>query len=199
VAPDAGEGDPPSRILLDACTLLNLYATGCMDDILRAVRHRFGVAAVVTREALWVLRGGGGDDAGEREPVVLEPFVAAGLIEVLELHTEDEFATFVAFATLIDDGEAATVFLAIHRGGAVATDDRKAIREMRVHAPGVDVWTTSQLVRTWADDVDAPPARVRAVLQAVRLRARFQPNRQDPLSAWWMSHLTSAPDQESLA
>lgn len=40
----------------------------------------------------------------------------------------EEEETYVNLALQLDDGEAATGALAIHRGAVVATDDRKAIR-----------------------------------------------------------------------
>jgi len=159
-----------------------------MAEVLRAAGARFGVAAAVMREALWVLRGGDGDDAGERDSVDLEPLIAAGLLQALDLETAEELATFVDFAALVDDGEAATIALAIHRGGAVATDDRKAIGELGAHAPSSEIWTTARLLHAWAEAVGASPRHIAVVLRAVRLRSRFEPSRRDPLVDWSTSH-----------
>ncbi len=162
-----------------------------MGEILAAIPARFGVAKGVTEEALWVLRGGTGEDPDERVAVDLQPLAAAGLLEVLDLETEAELDTFVAFAAVVDDGEAATIALAHHRGCAIATDDRKALREVQAGAPAVQVWTTARLLRTWAEATGAEPLRVSAVLRAVRARARFEPSPQDPLRSWWEASIRS--------
>lgn len=182
---DSDEADAGAYVLLDACCVLNLYATGCMAEILVAVGARFGVASAVEREALWVFAGGEGDDGAERAPVDLQPLIQAGLLEVLELDSDEELNTFVSFATLVDDGEAATIALALHRGAVVATDDRKTLRELRKSHVPFEPWTTAGLLHAWAVATDAAPARVDEVLQAVRRRARFEPNRVDELSGWW--------------
>lgn len=54
------------QILLDACCLLNLYATRRLDEILVAVQGRFAAAERVAAEALYIRRGGDGEDADGR-------------------------------------------------------------------------------------------------------------------------------------
>ncbi len=115
-------------VLLDSCSLLNLYASRRMADVLRVLPVRCAVVDIVIGEAAYVLRGGDGEDAAERERVDLQPFTAFRRMEVWRLETEAEFTSFVALAAQIDDGEAATCALSFHRSGAVVTDDRKTHR-----------------------------------------------------------------------
>lgn len=174
-----------ARILLDTCCLLNLYATGRSDDILRALPPRFAVAERVADEAIYVRRGGGGDDADEKEPIALQPLIAAGLLEVLTLETEAESASFVTFAAELDDGEAMTCALALHRGWVVGTDDRKAQRVCGAGQPPLAVCTSPALLKAWAEVRQIAGAALRRVLLDVRERARFAPGKHDPLQAWW--------------
>lgn len=157
------------------------------EDILRAVPGRATVGDRVASEAIYVFRGGGGSDAREREPVDLRPLIEAGLLRVVGLETDSEAATFVSFAAELDDGEALTCALAIHRGGAVATDDRKALRVLRDRAPQVARHTTSQLIKQWSDAINLPSADLRRILIDVQERASFVPSRRDPLQDWWAS------------
>lgn len=179
-----GVGEPV-RILLDACCLLNLYATGRIDAILRALPDRFAIADRVAAEALYIRRGGGGDDADERDPVDLGPLIAQGLIEVQQLESEEEAASFVGFAAQLDDGEAMTCAVALHRGGVVGTDDRKARRICGAQSPPLKIRTTPAMLKAWAESERIAGADLRQVLVDIRERARFAPGKQEPLQAWW--------------
>src|SRR4051812_35969525 len=103
---------PPSDqlVLLDACCLINLFATGLIERILGALPYTFAVADIVARESL-----------------------------------------FVQLAADIDDGEAMTCALAVRRGYAVATDDRKTLRLLRERHPQVQILSTSSIVSGWID------------------------------------------------
>ena len=115
---------------MDASCLLNLYATGRLRDIALAQPYRLGVADyVLEREALYVWRSSSGEGQEERVLVDLARLIEEGIIQVLRLEHQEEEATFVNLASMVDDGEAITAALAVHRGCAVATDDRKARRE----------------------------------------------------------------------
>lgn len=177
------------RLLLDACSLLNVYATRRIHDILAALPESVGVVEAAAREILYVRRGGSGEDADERDPIDLTPLFANGMLQLLQVETNDEAASYVAFAAELDDGEAMTCALALHRGAAVATDDRKATRVLGARAPQVTIYTTAHLLKTWADTYGVSDSDLRAVLTAVRERARFVPPRWDPLQGWWLAAL----------
>jgi hypothetical protein len=172
-------------LLLDCCSLLNLYATRHLPDMIRGLPHRFVVADAVVAEGIYVLKGGSGDDAGEREPVDLGPLIDDGLITTWSLETEGEYTSLVNFAVEIDDGEAAICALALHRGGAVVTDDGKTLKVLPRLAPGVKVLTTSQVIRLWTELARVSRATVRNALLDIQFRANFVCGKRDPLFAWW--------------
>jgi hypothetical protein len=119
------------------------------------------------------------------QDVDLEPLVDGGLLEVLELRSEEEHVTYVALAVDLDDGEAMTAALAVHRGGEVATDDRKALRVLEGWSPPVAVRRTSEIVRAWAAAEDLTAARVSEVLRRIERIASITPPRDDPEREWW--------------
>lgn len=182
----AGERE---RILLDACCVLNLYSTGQMEAILRALPWRCAVAERVASESLYIRRGGDGEDADEREPVDLSPLIAQGLIEVLPLETEEEAASFVGFAADLDDGEAMTCALALHRGGVVGTDDRKARRVCGMQEPSLEIQTTPAMLKAWGESGRIAKTELRQALLRIQERARFTPGKRDPLQVWWEAAL----------
>jgi len=175
---------PRARVtLLDACAVVNLYATRRMEDILAAVDGPVAVADIVEREAQYVFQGGDGEDAREREPIDLQPWVSQGVLTVIEATHEEELLTFIDLTQELDDGEAMTAALAVHRGFTVVTDDRKAVRVLTGRA--VTFRSTLDLVKTWADQQAIGSDALRVVLIDLRERGNYYPSRRHPLRSWW--------------
>lgn len=172
-----------SLTLLDACAVVNLFATRRMEQILAAVDGQVAIADVVAREAQFVWRGGGGEDAREREPVDLRPCLDDGLLTVISTDVEEELLTFIDLALVIDEGEAMTAALAIHRSGNVVTDDRKATRVLTER--GVSVRSTLDAVKGWSELRGPAQEDVQAALIDLRQRGNYEPSKSHPLRAWW--------------
>ncbi len=164
------------RLLLDACVAINLIASGIrLDEVARSVGTGFAMTSVAAAETLFLAPDGAG---GKRTAADLGAFP----IDIIEL-APDELSTFVELASQVDDGEAATLAVAIHRGLNVATDDRRGARVAKER--GIRVVTTASIMRSWADNA-APAARAVAVaLDAIGRRASFVPRRSDPDYGWW--------------
>jgi len=178
------------RVLLDACCLINLFASGRIAEILSVLPYRFYAAEKVTEEALYILpRDEIEDITSEPEAVSVQALSNAGLVEVMRLDSEEEEATYIDFAAALDDGEAMTCALAILRNCDVATDERKAIRVLSERAPRVVVHTTAGLIKAWADLIEADPQTVQLTLRSIQVRGRFRPGRLEPLQLWWETSL----------
>ena len=111
-------------VAIDASTLLNLFATGEIESILRSmpVQEKF-VCSVAASEVLYFRH----EEADHTpELVSIDPLVEQGLLTLARPESPEEEALFVQFAAKIDDGEAMTLALCVSRGYALATDDRKA-------------------------------------------------------------------------
>lgn len=176
-------------ILLDACAVINLFATRRMHDVLTAVPGTIAIAEMVARESQFVRRGGSRDDADERDPVDLEAMMSSGLITVLTSDAEAELLTYLDFTLEVDQGEAMTAALAIHRRATVVTDDRKAIRLLI--ARDVPIRSTLEIVRTWADQTRASRRLQSELLANIRERARYEPGRDHPHRLWWETTIRS--------
>jgi len=157
-----------SLVLLDACCLINLLATGRCEEILGRLPYRFATSRLVAdREVL---------------SQSLEPMENLAL---LDLATEDELACFARFAADLDDGEASVCALAVARGATVATDDRKALRVLGQVAPGIASLQTPEILYAWAHLTRATERDIAETLLAVRQRGRFHPRRDAPRFEWW--------------
>ena len=175
-------GDPPP-ILLDACVVLSLYATRHMEEILDAVPGSFLVAETVVAESLYIQVMI--DGVQDLELVNLDPLIASGKIAVIAPESEEEFQSFLELSQRLDDGEAMTCALALHRGYRVATDDGKTIKLMGQQIPIIG---GLHMVRAWAETTSAPPALLRDALIAICNRGYF-PGQNHPHRAWWDSIL----------
>lgn len=174
--------------LLDASCLLNLYATGRLRDIALALPYRLGVAEYVReREALYVWRRGSTGNEDKRVPVDLASLVDEGAIQVVRPERPEEEATFVDFAAVVDDGEAFTIALALHRGYSVATDDRKARRILAERAQSVPLFSTLELLKAWAERASVSNDELRHAMLAIQSDASYIPSTRDPLYEWWLT------------
>ena len=176
----SGEG----LLFLDACCIINLYATGHIEDILHRLPFRFAVSRLVAeREALSVRRAGGPGGQRDQEPVSLSELESSGALNIMELNSPEEKAAFTRFAIELDDGEASVCALALHRDGGVATDDRRALRALA--AAGLSTLQTPELLFEWARLERIREDQVRKALRAIRDRASFIPRKSAPHFLWW--------------
>lgn len=176
------------RLILDACCVINLYASTRMEAILQVWPVSIAVADYVRDNEALMVRAGADASVLPTEQIDLGHLVAQGWLELASLE-EAEAETFVNLAAVIgSDGEAATAAIAISRGWAMATDDRRAINILTQQAPPLRLVTTPELIHHWARSQVIPPEELRQVLGNVRTRARFEPHRLHPLRDWWLTN-----------
>ncbi len=181
--------------IVDACCLINLYASGSMLDILRAIVGGIYVPVLVTHESLFVRK------EDDQDPTALVPdridlthALAAGLLHQCDLENEVEAEYFVQFAAGVDDGEAMCLALAKCRQWTVATDDRKAIRVAITE--GIDTISTAEIVKFWADKCKVADEALAESLRRIERYARFRPRKGSPLQKWWTTASLSPPTTE---
>ncbi len=175
-------------LLLDASCLLNLFATGFLREIADVLPYQLCVADYVAeQEALYVRRAGPTDAEEAQIPVDLSPLHEEGLIQLMCLENPTEEATYVNLAAHLDEGEAITGALAFHRDCSVATDDRKARRVLRQYSASMELLSTLDLLKQWAERGQAPRDKLGAAVAKMRTGASYVPGRRDPLYPWWRS------------
>lgn len=179
-------------IILDACCIINLYASGEMGNILKCISKSVAVAAYVrNEEALKIYSGFEGDITQKYEQIDLQRFIDWGLLIVVSPETEAENTTFVNFALSLDDGEAITGAIAFHRNWSIGSDDRKATSFFMLNTPHLQVITTPELIKYWVDTANPPFDVVCQALNQIRTRARYEPNLRHKLYLWWQKYKVS--------
>ncbi|NER23089.1 MAG: hypothetical protein F6J96_20790 [Symploca sp. SIO1C2] len=175
-----------SHILLDACCILNLCASGHLLAILKTIPAQVGIAQVVQKRELISLRRL--EDKENEEATQFEEAIAQGLLEVFDFKSEEEAETFVNYVfELKDDGESATCAIAVHRGWAIATDDKKAISFFQKRAPHLQILSTPEIIKHWSEETNLDLVALRDSLNAIREKARYIPPNSHFLQSWWQS------------
>lgn len=100
-----------------------------------------------------------------RERIDMMGYARRGDLRIVDLEP-DELTTFAELALRVDDGEAATLAVSVHRGWSVATDDRKAQRLARDLEPPIEPITTSAFLHGWASEQEEPAERVAEALRS---------------------------------
>ena len=187
---NSSTGTLPPNLILDACSVINLFATQRMEEILRALPIACTVARhVAEREVLWVGRGRRDDPESDKERVTLGTLIEAGTVGLVDLETDAEADTFVELAARLEDGEAYSGAIAAHRGLTVVTDDEPARKVFTSRTPAIATIRTSDVLYRWSLEPDVKSEDIRRALRLIRERARFEPCGADPHRPWWTTLL----------
>ncbi|WP_353930980.1 hypothetical protein WJM97_22420 [Okeanomitos corallinicola TIOX110] len=175
-----------SHILLDACCVLNFCASGQFLAILKSLPAEIVVTTVVQQRELNTLQS----LKEEENDAVLEfeEAIQQGLLKVVDFESEEEKESFVNYAAILDDGESATFAIAVHRKWAVATDDDKAIKFLQKEAPYLQILSTPEIIKHWSEEESTDASILSNVLNAIRIKGRFEPPKNSPLRLWWQTY-----------
>jgi predicted nucleic acid-binding protein len=135
---------PSGLLVADASVWINLVAGARAADVIRVLAMR----PQIPRIALDELERG--RDKGRRTAAALADLIKDGLVEVAELPSgaEETYLNLVAgpVSQTLDDGEAATLALALQVGAVAIIDERKAINLARDRFPALQVISTTELL-----------------------------------------------------
>lgn len=161
-------------IILDACCLINIHASGHMKEILECVPKSVAVAAYVKER--------------EIRRFTLEPFIKQKLLHIAAPKSEQEFELLANFATQMDDGESVTGAIALSRNWAIGTDDRLAIDVIRNASPTLQIVSSLALIKNWTDERGESEMMVRNCLVKLKRDASYTPKQDHELYQWWQDY-----------
>jgi predicted nucleic acid-binding protein len=125
--------DPEALLVADTSTAINLHASGSAREILRALPNRVVVAEAILVELE------AGKQRGRRDADHLKALIMDGFAEVITMGDvgAQHFEALVigSAAETLDDGEAATIAVALEHRGIAVIDERKAHRLCRQRYP----------------------------------------------------------------
>ena len=173
-----------SHLILDACCVLNLCASGSFLSILKTIPAQVVVTEVVKQRELKTLQHLTFED--KDGAIQLERSIQQGLLLVVDFESESEEETFINYVfEMGDDGESATFAIASHRRWAVATDDKKAISFFQKEEPDIQILSTLEIIKHWSEVENINSADLKNALNSVRVRGRYLPAQRHPLYNWW--------------
>ncbi len=176
-------------VILDACGILNLYASGQFVPILTALRKEWYLPAAVEKESQQYRQ----PDPDEPEklivvPIDLLPAISAGILTRCDRECDEETELYVQLASRIgDDGESMGLAIAKRRGWSVLTDDKKA-RRIATEL-GVTVLATSEVLKQWSEIVKPSAKELSTILESIERFANYTPGRGAVNFDWWVASI----------
>jgi predicted nucleic acid-binding protein len=132
-----------AAIVIDTSAAINLSASGCGAAILKALPNRALIADVVVDELE------GGRRTGRRDSELIAELSKGGLLEIAHMNEEQErfFESLVIGGAMdtLDDGEAATIAVALGGRAIAIVDERKASRICAQRHPELQIGCTIDL------------------------------------------------------
>jgi len=178
--------------VLDACCLMNLLACGREQECLRALGVRALIHEKVRCEVMYLV--GPVDDEGQPTRVEADqgPLEAAGLLVTLPGSVVDA-DTLVETAARLTDCDACTLALAATQCVPLASDDRKVRRVAQELFPGLQLLSTSEILRQAAHALGLSRSEVVSVVTSVYIGGNFRPRSTDPDGFWFLNHMSEDP------
>lgn len=131
-------------LVIDTSVLVSLHACTYGHQIMSAIPNKIMVPDIVLAEF----------ERGTTDKSFLSSLTSAGIIEIHNL-TDDEFELFGEIVSDLDDGESATIAMAISRRFLPVIDERKGRAHARLQA--------ASLVPVWCLDLLRHPSVIRTV------------------------------------
>lgn len=172
------------RVVIDACVLINLLATGREVELTRALGWSWLMSEHTRGETLFLHTPP--DDEGRRQRLVADvgSLERAGLLDVRALNAE-WLGAFVRCAEYLPDADASAVALAGALGLALATDDPKERRVASELFPRVELLSTLGLLRIASSVLGLNDTQLAQLALDLRWRGNFLAPRRDPEREWY--------------
>lgn len=169
-------------VILNACCLRNIYASGCMVAILEALPIPTMIARIVYEEQpLRILR-----ENQEREGFVMA-----------SLTSEAEEAMMIDLAAVLEDDEATTAALSQLRGRAIGVDGPATTALLRQYLPDIQIVSTPILIQHWIECSRPPSRALQAALQNIHQGTGYAPPVHHPLYPWWQEVLETTINERT--
>lgn len=187
-------------VILNACCLRNIYASGCMVAILGALPLPTMIARFAYQEQpLWISRQNKEGEGPVVEHLDLQSALNAGLLVMATLSSEAEEAQMINLAAVLGgDAEATTAALALQKRRAIGVDEEMTTGLFRRHLPAVPLVSTPILVQRWVERSQPPSRALQAALQNIHLGTGYTPPAHHPLYPWWQEVLEMTQKDEPM-
>ncbi|MEX0844175.1 MAG: hypothetical protein WD022_02795 [Balneolaceae bacterium] len=174
-------------IILDACCIINLYASSVMKEVIESVPLPFFVDQYVREKEALKIKG---QSKNEFIDIDIEPHIQKKILVEVSLSGEDEITAFVNLAASLDDGESRCGAIAANRNLVVATDEKAGIRVFSNLNPPIPTISTLELLYIWAESKNISPDVIGSVLKRIQKNASYRPGSNHKFFEWWEKHMS---------
>lgn len=180
------------ELYLDGGVLLNIFATGRAEEIVRASKYRCVTLSEVACERFAFV------DSTMRtveSHVHSDTVFDISTVPSLDIHQFDlreHQVEVVAFAVVFPDVYANLLAVASSKDAALATDDDCVRHLMRDMAPDIMLLDTPELMRNWQLRTSVSDHEVGQAVYRVTTLAQFEITKNHRLRVWWDERLQQA-------
>lgn len=182
------------QVILDACSVISLYATDISDQILGSFSGQVHVTSYVEKREVKELFNPVTEQSDI--PIDLHALKASGLIKIVRPSPGQESEDAVNYAVQMGNGivgkntgEAISGAIAKNRNWIFVTDDVKATKFFVEQPHLLDVTTTLHLIQYWEQVARKSKQDVQLALQKIKKFALYgPPPKSHPLLNWWQNY-----------
>ena len=179
-------------IILDASSVINLYATGRMPEIVRVLSIRCMVSTYVKEyEALAIYEQTGEANMRRRTPINLQSMIDDGILENCTHKTSSIMNRIVELARsgVRGMGEKICAAIAVEYDWAVALDDHSATSKLNRLIPGMQTITSLDLLKYWYEQESITISELNEALTNLRWRGNYSIPKRHHLFHWAQEHI----------
>lgn len=175
-----------SQILLDACCIINLAASGYFLDIIDSFPNQFLVAKYVfENEILSIL------DQFSEESIItrIEKRDFLACTRIVDIQTNEEAEVLIDYVNRpnLDSGEAYSAAIAVSRKYILATDDKAAIK-LAIQEGRPEIISTLKIIHYWSESKLINFKTVSLALSNIQTFGKYRPGRNHEYYSWWRNH-----------
>jgi len=175
-------------LVTDACSTLNLLATGRAAEIIRAVGFRLLVVDRAAEEAKYLVGPRDAEGNCPQIPVDLSSLTNQGLLRIIPARDISP-DSLVEIAARLTDVDALGVALARQLSHPLMSDDGKVRRVFGELCPSAELHSSLQIIRRATTLLQYSEVAVRELLRTMRHAGHFEPPRLDPEREWFKRYL----------
>jgi hypothetical protein len=174
-------------VILDASSVINLYAMGCMAEIVRSLPARCAISRYVKEQEARAINEARDENGNRRRiPIDLNSLVEEGLLQICSHNSPSVANTIVVLARagIRGMGEKISWAIALEKGWGVVLDDHNATTKLVAQMPHIQTLTTLDLLQYWASIQEVSEEVLRVALVNLRIRGNYHIPKRHHLYEW---------------
>ena len=179
------------QYVLDASSVINLYGSRYMSEVLRFSPVQFAVTRyVMESEARSVLAEPDNNGYQQCIPIQLEDMTSEGLVEIIDDDSPAVANNVIVLGSsgIRGMGEKISAALAMENNWGLVLDDKRATVKLESLLPHIQMLTTFDVLKFWALRRGVCNSILRKVFCNIRIRGNYRIAKDHPHFNWVKGH-----------